>query len=1030
MHDDTVTENRINRELWERIGPAEVIRRHPLQVTALHLESEPVPVHQLDPGDFGPIAPGQRWGRPWGTTWFSVSGQLPEAVAAHSALEVHADIGFSGAMAGFQAEGSVYVDGLIRCGVHPRRRSIDVELVSRDGEVGFLLEGAANPDFSSSFTANPMGDLSTAGTEPLYEYRGIEVREYSPEVRALRVELATLNDLMRSLPAGNPRRARLLRTMSRALDRLDLHDVVATAGEARVVLAEGFEPAAAPDSHRLHAVGHAHIDTAWLWPLRETRRKCARTFSNQVRLMEEYPEHLFACSQAAQYEFVREDHPELFEEIKTLVRQHRWLPVGGMWVEADMNLPSGESLVRQLVAGQRYFEEHFGIRCEEIWIPDVFGYPGTLPQIFRAAGCDRFLTQKLSWNKQNRFPHHSFTWEGIDGSTVVAHFPPVDTYNSELSARELTRAAKNFSDAAWSDHSLVPFGYGDGGGGPTAEMLERARLLADTSGAPSLGIDPPAAFFELLEEELEAPGTPRWRGELYFEMHRGTFTTQARTKVGNRRCEGLLREAELWDAGGIDESQALELDRLWKRVLTQQFHDIIPGSSIAWVHQDAEAEHRAVAERLEQIIASTLARYAGPAILVANAATHDRREVLESGVLGVDHLADLPAEHIQTLSDGSIAATVAVPGMGVAAFDVEPADDAVRVGPLGMSNSSLSVELDRAGNITSVRDLRVGREVLPEGGRGAVLTLAPDHPVEYDAWDLEEWTASMAVELQPHAAAEVLESGPLVGRLRTEHRFGGSTVRRTITLRAGSPRLDVTLDIDWQEDEKLLSIEFPLDVRSDRASCEAQFGYLRRPTHRSTSWDAAKFEVCAHRWVDLSEPGFGVAVLNDGRYGHGVQDGGIRVSLLRAPRYPDPTADRGRHRVTVSLLPHGAGLADVMTSAEALNTPLRVVDRGAEVVDTPVPVPLVSLSDPRVAVSAVKRAHDGSGDLIVRLWEATGDRVELGVTTSGTLTGVERCDLMEERLDGPEIRPDGDGGFALVLRPFELVSLRLQTMSG
>ncbi|MEZ5268892.1 MAG: glycoside hydrolase family 38 C-terminal domain-containing protein [Microthrixaceae bacterium] len=287
-----------------------------------------------------------------------------------------------------------------------------------------------------------------------------------------------------------------------------------------------------------------------------------------------------------------------------------------------------------------------------------------------------------------------------------------------------------------------------------------------------------------------------------------------------------------------------------------------------------------------------------------------------------------------------------------------------------------------------------------------------------------------AVELQPHAAAEVLESGPLVGRLRTEHRFGESTVRRTITLRAGSPRLDVTLDIDWQEDEKLLSIEFPLDVRSDRASCEAQFGYLRRPTHRSTSWDAAKFEVCAHRWVDLSEPGFGVAVLNDGRYGHGVQDGGIRVSLLRAPRYPDPTADRGRHRVTVSLLPHGAGLADVMTSAEALNTPLRVVDRGAEVVDTPVPVPLVSLSDPRVAVSAVKRAHDGSGDLIVRLWEATGDRVELGVTTSGTLTGVERCDLMEERLDGPEIRPDGDGGFALVLRPFELVSLRLQTMSG
>lgn len=1030
MHDDSqVIENRVSRVLIERIAPTEVIERRALSVKALHLPGEPCKVDELSHDAFGVIATGDRWGPPWGTTWFRATGEAGPTPAEGTDVEVRADIGFTGGLAGFQAEGAVYAEGRIRCGVHPRRRAIPIEVVTgSDGAIDFLLEAAANPDFTVSFTANPLGDRGTAGDALLYVFGGIDLVTFHVGVRELVREISTLNDLMRTLPRGVPRRQRLTAVLARALDVLDLDDVPGTAQQARGVLAEGFAPGAAPDAHRLHAVGHAHIDTAWLWPMRETRRKCARTFANQIRLMEKYPEHVFVCSQAAQYYFVEQDHPELFQEIHRRATEGRWVPVGGMWVEADMNLPNGESLVRQLVAGQRYFEQRFGTRCNEIWIPDVFGYPGSLPQVFREGGCTRFVTQKLSWNKQNRFPHHSFTWEGIDGSTVVAHFPPVETYNSELTPAELTHASANYSDHAWSDRSLVPFGHGDGGGGPTSEMLERARLLADIAGLPQLTISSPGAFFEELEAELAKPGTPHWRGELYFEMHRGTLTSQAHTKVGNRRCEVLLREVELWAATLGESAQAVELDRLWKRVLTQQFHDILPGSSIAWVHHDAEAEHTAVLQRLEEILGGLLDRIAPGSDLVVNSATHARREVVRSPIAAVGTSADPPGE-IQRLSDGSHAFVVEVPGMGSARLVAHEPDDVVEASPTRLRNSHLDVRFDDTGAVVSVRDLRFDRELVPAGRRCANLQIAADHPVEYDAWDLEAWTAPSSLDLPDADSVTVVEQGPLVGSVAVSRHFGASLVTQTFTLRAEEPRLDVTMDIDWAEDEKYLSIDFPLDVRSDTAACEVQFGHVRRPTHASTSWDAAKFEVAAQRWVDLSETGFGVAVLNDGRYGHSVQGGGIRVSLLRAPNYPDPTADRGRHRVTVSLLPHGPGLAEVLTHAEALNTPLRVrkaITAGAGDTgdDSEPPAPLVRVGDPRVGVSAVKLADDGSGDLVVRLWEGAGDRVRTVLDLGVAARSARRCNLFEEPYgdDHPEVTTNA---VQIELRPFQLLTLRI-----
>ena len=458
----------------------------------------------------------------------------------------------------------------------------------------------------------------------------------------------------------------------------------------------------------------------------------------------------------------------------------------------------------------------------------------------------------------------------------------------------------------------MPFGHGDGGGGPTREMLERARRLAHIDARATLEVDTPAAMFDRIERDAErgAP-TPVWRGELYFEMHRGTLTSQLGTKTGNRRCERRLVEAELWAA---TLGRSAEVDHLWKQVLTQQFHDILPGSSIAWVHQDAERILGEVETELEQRIAGLVSEL-GAGIVIANPSdvAVDDVVVLDAGLdTGLDTGLDG-----QQLADGTTAVRLAVPAMGVAPFVALPVDDRVVLSDSSMTNRHLAVRWDTFGNITSIIDLAHAREIVPNGQLSAVLELAPDHPVEYDAWDLESWTRAGARSLTDSAEVAIVDSGPLVGRVRVERSFGPSTATVTYELRADSPQLLVHVDLDWHHDEHLLSMAFPLDVRADVAMCDIQFGVVARPTHPSSPWDAAKFEVCAHRYVDVAEPDFGVAILNSGRYGHGVFGGAVRVSLARAANYPDPRADRGHHEVTLAIRPHGAGLADVRAAGGA-----------------------------------------------------------------------------------------------------------------
>jgi alpha-mannosidase len=636
-------------------------------------------------------------------------------------------------------------------------------------------------------------------------------------------------------------------------------------------------------------------------------------------------------------------------------------------------------------------------------------------------------------------PHHTFWWEGIDGSRVYTHFPPVDTYNAELSGQELAHAVANYAEKGRGTRSLVPFGHGDGGGGPTREMLERARRLCDLEGSPRVVIEKPADFFRAAQAEY--PDAPVWSGELYLELHRATYTSQSRTKAGNRRSEHLLREAELWAATAAVHAGATypydRLDRLWKTVLLHQFHDILPGSSIAWVHREAEATYARVRAELEETVAAATAELAGraAALWVCNAAPFDRAEVV---TVPASLAGDLTTG--QRLADGGTAVYTEVPALGVTPLSggtpspagSGPADVAVN-GP-SIDNGLVRIEVDDAGLLTSVRDLVADREVLASGKPGNLLQLHPDLPNEWDAWDIDAHYRRQRADLTAVDSITAVEKGPLIGAIRVERSFGDSRIAQTIRVRAGSRRVDVLTEIDWHETEKILKAAFPIDVHADRSAAEVQFGHVYRPTHTNTSWDAARFEVYAHRWVHVAEPGYGVAVLNDSTYGHditrGSRDGGgtsttVRLSLVRAPRVPDPHADQGRHRFTYALLP-GASIMDAIREAYALNLPPRIVPGTGE--DTP--VPLVTVDNPAAVVEAVKLADDRSGDVVVRIYEALGGRTVATVRTGFTVAEVETVDLLERPLPHPSITVDRDGGIRLALRPFQIVTLRITPAGG
>ncbi|HEX6360701.1 alpha-mannosidase [Actinophytocola sp.] len=1025
MHDDRqVVEARLRRALDQRIRPARYAAAVPLDVEVWHVPDEPVPVTEALGADYGPFEVGMAWGAPWSTSWFRLTGSVPRDWAGRR-VEAVVDLGFVGDWPGNQAEGLVYDrEGRPIKGIAPLNHYVPVS----GEEITLLVEAAANPDIlAGGFVPTPLGDKTTAGKTPLYRLARADLAVLDEEVWHLTLDIEVLAELMSELDVHDPRRHEILRTLERALDTLDMHDVSGTATDARKVLAPALSRPAHASAHTLHAVGHAHIDSAWLWPVRETIRKTSRTFANVTALAREYPEFVFACSQAQQYAWVKEHHPEVFERITAAVKAGQWVPVGGMWVESDANLPGGEALARQLIHGSRFFADEFGVSCDGVWLPDSFGYTAAFPQLAKLAGMRWLLTQKLSWNQTNKLPHHTFWWEGIDGTRIFTHFPPVDTYTATFEGKELAHAVRNYADKGRGTRSLVPFGYGDGGGGPTREMMEKARRLRDLEGSPKVVIEPPDAFFRAAEEEY--PDAPVWSGELYLELHRATYTTQARTKAGNRRSEHLLREAELWAATATVHSGVEypydELDRLWKIVLLQQFHDILPGSSIAWVHREAEENYARVRDGLERIITASMAAVA-TAPSVCNAGPFPRAEVVV-----VPRELATPTQDVQKLDTGDVAVYATTPAMGMAPLGRGTGHlDEVLVSSHSLDNGLVRVFLDDDGLLISVLDLTTGRELLPPGHRGNLLQLHDDLPNEWDAWDIDAHYRRRHVDLTAADSITVVEPGPLLGGIRIERSFGDSQVTQTIRLRAGSRRVDFVTEIDWHESEKILKAAFPVDVHADRSAAEIQFGHVFRPTHANTSWDAAKFEIYAHRWLHVGEPGFGVAVLNDSTYGHDVgrttrSDGGttttVRLSLVRAPHSPDPHADQGPHQLTYALLP-SATVADAVAEGYALNLPLRVTTGAGG--DAGPPPALVTVDNPAVVVEAVKLADDRSGDVVVRLYESLGGRAAARVWPGFPFATAQVVDLLERPVPAPEVIVGAAGEIPVELRPFQVLTLR------
>ncbi len=1051
-----ITEERLRIALGRTLRPMIHRRTAPVSVSFWDVGGEPVPYEQALAAKYQPMQVGQKWGAAWDTTWFRVHGTIPPDWAGESEAILSMDLGPEPTWCeGISCEGLAWLDGRPVAAVNLYRDDL---LRWRDikGDETFEIhvEAAANirpenvPDGSWHVPAD-------FGGEKRFTLKRCELRTFDRKAWQLVIAYELLLDLLKQLPAESERRGQLLAGLNHVLNIIGPGDA-ARIDEARALLTPLLNCKNADHTHRVSAVGHAHIDTAWLWPLRETIRKCARTFTSALNYMDEYPEYVFACSQPQQLAWMKKHYPDVFDRVRLAVQRGQWNPTGSMWIEADCNIPSGESLVRQFLHGQRFYQREFGLHTRDLWLPDVFGYSANLPQIMAGCGVESFMTQKMSWNQFNPFPHHTFLWQGIDGSEVFTHFPPTNTYNGSMRPDELSAGVKRFREHDRASRSLYPFGHGDGGGGPTREMIESARLMQDLQGLPRVQIEPVNAFFD--KARHDATDIPTWVGELYLEFHRGTYTSQAWIKRANRQSERLLRDAELFDAihwldagtsatarivnnyeppaeavyetpdaDAASTDSAHLLDRAWKLLLLNQFHDIIPGSSIAQVYQDARRDHETIQSLAGAVMdhaSSRLFNSAGHnAWCVVNTLGHERKEVIQ-----------LPQ------SQGLV--LVSAPACGYQRIDLHNAIEPqhpVRVQrskeTITLSNGLLSLAIDTAtGLLTQLTDHRADdREVFaPMPGESAIsaniLQLHHDRPIKWDAWDIDPYYDQAVEEITSLESIAVHDHTSLRAEVVIHRQFGKSSIRQHIILSAESARIDFRTQVDWHERHRMLKVALPVAVRSDHAAYEVQFGTVERPTHTNTSWDLARFEVCAQRWADLSEGGaaaaggYGVALMNDCKYGYDIRGNVMRLTLLRSPIEPDPQADQGSHIFTYALYPHPGDRAEARVVQEAmnLNSPLVLLGSPTDY-KAPASQSWLSVDRPGVVIESIKVAEHRRG-LIVRLYEAHGTRGRVSLRVPATIVRAQRTNLLEV----PTIQlPVHERCVMFDIKPYEILTLCL-----
>ena len=999
--------------VYKRLKDRWITASVPLNAELATLPPHTRPAFSAKPAaGFKAVAEGQEWGRNWMTGWFRLTATVPADWAGREVV-AWIDIGGEGLL--YDSAGKA-LQGITDGSVFDRwaaRPTMTLFKACRGGErVDLWLEGAANQLFGIAGFGDP---TLIDGRDVVCSIKRLRIASVDHAVWDLRHDWEVLIDLVKGLPEGSVRRARVLRALTKSCEVLAKDENAFVA--ARAELAAIKEKPAWASDIPVRAVGHAHIDTAWLWPLDETIRKTARTYASQLKLIEDYPGYVFGASAAQHYQWMKDRHPDIYARIKDAVKAGTWEIQGGMWVESDCNVPSGESLVRQFIHGKNFFRDEFGWDVDNLWIPDVFGYAASLPQIMEKCGVTTFLTQKISWNQFNEFPFNTFWWQGVDGTKVLTHFPPENTYNGELLPTSLIQGQARFKEKDVVDEVMSLFGIGDGGGGPRADHIERGIRLANLEGCPPVRFGQAKDFFN----ELRKAGgdLKTWVGELYLELHRGTLTTQAYVKKCNRRLEHRLRELEMLWSSQLPHYPLARFDAIWKETLTLQFHDIIPGSSIREVYLDTNKAHDrllAACDALEAEFAATLPAEAG-AVTLFNALSEEFVGAVRLPDSFAGRGATLNGTAIPTqIEDGMTVAQVRIPAQGFVTVRPVGSAGAIAANSAVLENDLVRYAFATDGTLTSAYDKTTGTELLRSPGNR--VTLYHDRPIFWDAWDIDKFYKEERIA-DVGFTVEHLGTGAVRNRLRLSGKIGSSSIEQVVTLEAGSRRLDFRTSVDWREQNRMLRVAFPAGLHAERASCEIQYGYLQRATHTNTSWDMAKFEVPAHRWVDISEADRGLALLNDGKYGYSIHQNVLDLALLRSPTNPDPLADQGKHSFTYSLLAHPGDLvaSSVIREAGRLNQP-PVQFAGRAVPTQAIPTSLAG--DQGVELSVVKRAEKAE-QVVIRLVETRGMRSSTTVRLAkpGRLVA---CDLLEWH--------DGESSAAasehrLELAPFEIRTYKL-----
>lgn len=1051
-------EERINRILNELSGYGYIVP-----------ESEPVPSFKMKEGNFKggeqpgldtsgwePFVPDNRWGGKNRHFWFRTEVTMPERFEGKKVV-FEVKTGREGDWDALNPQFLIYKDGQLVQGLDVNHREI-------------TLTEKAVPGKTYSIALHAYSGMKDGLVE-----LNAKISVLDPEVEKLYYDIKVPLEVAALLPKDDKKRIDILNYLNEAINLLDLRKGYSEAFRESVKEAEKYLEKEFYSGFCGHediiasCIGHTHIDVAWLWTLAQTREKTARSFSTVLNLMKDYPEYVFMSSQPQLYKFIKEDHPGIYEEIRKRVQEGRWEPEGAMWLEADCNVSSGEALVRQVLFGTRFFRNEFGVENRILWLPDVFGYSAALPQILKKSGIDYFMTTKISWNEYNKVPYDTFMWKGMDGTEILTHFittrdpgfklnPHVTTYNGNLVPAQVCGAWDRYQQKDINSDVLISFGYGDGGGGPTKEMLENARRMdKGIPGCPKVKMVKSLDFFKKLEKTVSGKKRlPKWVGELYLEYHRGTYTSMARNKKFNRKSEFLYQDVELLSsisrtAAGTGIYPQEKINKGWETILLNQFHDILPGSSIKEVYEDSKVQYTEILSEGRKLLGSAVDNIAsvinlsGTSVIVFNQLGFERTDIAEfdlpadfDGVEVCDYAGNRMSSQIieETSTEGVKCRKVVflaekVPAKGYKAFllkkaspDAETEIHSLKADKSGFCNRFFDIKLDENGNISSLFDRVNGREVLKAGKKANVLQAFEDKPHNFDAWDINVYYQEKMWEITGIESIEAVESGPVRASLRIRRKFLDSTINQDIHIYNDIPRIDFVNRIDWKEKQILLKAAFPVDIHTDKATYEIQYGNVERPTHWNTSWDFARFEVCAHKWADLSEDGYGVSLMNDCKYGHDIKDGTMRLTLLKSAVEPNVDADRETHEFTYSLFPHAGSwkTAGTVSMAYALNCPMYTKIEDAHAGHLPVEFSLLKLDRENVVVEVVKKAED-SESFVVRLYECCNRRSTVRLTFFKELAEVKECDLMENDLNGVQISRDS---FSFEIMPYEIKTFKLK----